>query len=374
METFFASPERASKDTLAEQIQAISCNPVIDGMMKTLSGLFAVLNENRQVLAINESFLQYLGLESSKNITGLRPGEIIQCSHAHDMSGGCGTSQYCSSCGAAIAIVSTLATEKPIEKKCIVSVNSNGKLVDLCLSVRSSLISFEDQRFVLLFIQDVTLTKRREELERAFFHDINNLLTSLVGLNKLIGSGFASNLNEIHEKLDLISKRLIQEVAIQRTILHDDKSEYNLTAWDIPVTQIVREIIEFFAYHPVAESKSLNLSRTVPDAILRTDASIVLRVLSNMTTNAFEATEEGRDVKFWVEERSGEILFHVWSHQTIAEETAARIFQRHFSTKQGTGRGLGTYSMKLLGEDILGGRVSFTTGDEGTTFSFSLPL
>ena len=51
-----------------------------------------------------------------------------------------------------------------------------------------------------------------------------------------------------------------------------------------------------------------------------------------------------------------------------------KIFQRSFSTK-GEGRGLGTYSMKLLTERYLGGRVSFTTSaDEGTIFKVALPI
>jgi sensor histidine kinase regulating citrate/malate metabolism len=45
-----------------------------------------------------------------------------------------------------------------------------------------------------------------------------------------------------------------------------------------------------------------------------------------------------------------------------------QVFMRSFSTK-GTQRGLGTYSMKILGEQHLGGTVDFTTSDtEGTTF------
>jgi sensor histidine kinase regulating citrate/malate metabolism len=51
------------------------------------------------------------------------------------------------------------------------------------------------------------------------------------------------------------------------------------------------------------------------------------------------------------------------------------MFQRNFSTKDGMGRGLGTYSMKFLGEEILGGRVSFTSDPEnGTTFSLRLAV
>jgi sensor histidine kinase regulating citrate/malate metabolism len=46
-----------------------------------------------------------------------------------------------------------------------------------------------------------------------------------------------------------------------------------------------------------------------------------------------------------------------------------QIFQRSFSTK-GNGRGIGTYSIKLLTEQYLNGKVSFVSNEsEGTRFS-----
>jgi sensor histidine kinase regulating citrate/malate metabolism len=51
-----------------------------------------------------------------------------------------------------------------------------------------------------------------------------------------------------------------------------------------------------------------------------------------------------------------------------------QLFQRSFSTKAATGRGVGTYSMRLLGEQYLGGRVEFTSREpDGTTFTLILP-
>jgi sensor histidine kinase regulating citrate/malate metabolism len=59
---------------------------------------------------------------------------------------------------------------------------------------------------------------------------------------------------------------------------------------------------------------------------------------------------------------------------TIPEDVRLQIFQRSFSTK-GSGRGLGTYSMKLFGENYLHGRVYFRTNEkQGTTFTIELPL
>jgi sensor histidine kinase regulating citrate/malate metabolism len=58
----------------------------------------------------------------------------------------------------------------------------------------------------------------------------------------------------------------------------------------------------------------------------------------------------------------------------IPREVRLQIFQRAFSTK-GPGRGLGTYSMKLLSQRYLGGDVSFTSSEEGgTTFKARYPL
>jgi signal transduction histidine kinase len=59
----------------------------------------------------------------------------------------------------------------------------------------------------------------------------------------------------------------------------------------------------------------------------------------------------------------------------MPREIAMRVFQRHFTTKQGTGRGLGTYAMKLLGERHLGGTVDFESdAASGTVFRIALPL
>jgi len=58
----------------------------------------------------------------------------------------------------------------------------------------------------------------------------------------------------------------------------------------------------------------------------------------------------------------------------IQVENQDKIFQPSFSTK-GNGRGLGTFSMRILTEKYLGGQVSFTTDPAtGTTFSITLPL
>jgi signal transduction histidine kinase len=58
----------------------------------------------------------------------------------------------------------------------------------------------------------------------------------------------------------------------------------------------------------------------------------------------------------------------------MSEEVQHQLFQRSFSTKGVTGRGIGTYSVKLLTEAYLHGTVEFrSTVADGTTFIVRLP-
>jgi len=71
--------------------------------------------------------------------------------------------------------------------------------------------------------------------------------------------------------------------------------------------------------------------------------------------------------------RDGRARFEVHNPGVIPDDVALRIFQRSFSTRGGKGRGLGTYSMKILGENVLGGSVGFQSDPAaGTAFHLDL--
>lgn len=64
----------------------------------------------------------------------------------------------------------------------------------------------------------------------------------------------------------------------------------------------------------------------------------------------------------------------IWNRTVVPHHIQPRLFERHVSTKGEPGRGLGTYSMKLLGERYLGGQIRFVSEEAaGTCFSFRHP-
>ncbi|MFA6500167.1 MAG: ATP-binding protein [Desulfurivibrionaceae bacterium] len=379
METYFTPAVRSTPDELKLDIARVSNNPVIDGLMHSVGSVLAVLNSARQILAVNNSLLDSLGLAVSRDAIGLRPGEALKCMHAHEAPHGCGTTKHCATCGAAIAIATSLETNMPVERKCIIRAQHNGVETDVCFLVRACPVTADGHRYLLLFMQDTTIQEKRAALERAFFHDINNILSGLLGASELLllkhdGGGSAGDLPLV-KQIKQMSLRLANEITIQRSLLHSELSELRPVMHIMPVADLLTEVQSLFASHSAATEKILHIDRRNADTLIRSDGSLLIRILSNMLTNAFEASELGDTVRLWLEEQEGRLCFCVWNGGEIDEAVRLRIFQRYISTKQGVGRGTGTYTMKLFGETFLGGRVDFSSSaEDGTIFRLCLPI
>jgi signal transduction histidine kinase len=375
MKTFFASPERTDELKLRKSISQTGTNEVISGLLQASAGILAVLNEQRQVLAVNDAFLREFGIHDAGHILGLRPGEAVGCVHAWDMEAGCGTSQWCATCGAAIAIVAALAQKKPQQRKCVLELRSKKTAATLCLAVYSSLISVGKANYVVLFLQDISDPERRAALERIFLHDLKNLAMGIRFTADLMNDKNNASLPEIAAMMKTISARLTSELSVQTTLSHAGGRAYKPERTKVLLADILRDVQHAFLNHGISRRKLFTVANDLAAVTLVTDATLVVRVLTNMVTNAFEATAEDGQIKLWVQREPHFITFCVWNKGRIPLETSLRVFQQYFSTKEGPGRGFGTYSMKLLGEQFLGGKVSFTSSDkEGTVFRFSVPV
>jgi signal transduction histidine kinase len=372
MHTHFASAERSERRELDRQIRYVSENAIVDALLHSISGMLAILNSHREVIALNDTLLKELGIHHPEEALGLRPGEALCCVHAQDEPGGCGTTEFCSTCGAAIAIVSALGTYEPAERVCALTADRDGRAAEVCLLVQASPLAIEGEKLVFLFLKDVSIEWSRAALARTFFHDVKNMMGGLVMSSSILASGVEDPelLRIVHESV----MRLDREISIQ-AFLYANHDRHLETAYEeTTVGKVLAELSDLFANSPAAAGKELRFRELDSGRLVRTDPSLVLRILSNMVTNALEAADESDHIKVWAEATDDRTDFCVWNQQHIDESVALRVFQRNFSTKSGDGRGFGTYSMKLLGEQCLGGKVSFSsTEGGGTVFRLSIP-
>jgi signal transduction histidine kinase len=124
----------------------------------------------------------------------------------------------------------------------------------------------------------------------------------------------------------------------------------------------------------VADGRFLQLYSESEAITIWSDQALLGRVVANMTKNALEASAPGDTVTLGCDNDHDYLRIWVHNPQPMPRRVQLQIFQRSFSTK-GDSRGLGTYSMKLLSERYLQGRVSFESNEEaGTTFSVMIPM
>ncbi|MGM0417505.1 MAG: sensor histidine kinase [Thermodesulfobacteriota bacterium] len=374
MSNYFPPPERTPGNQLESEINLIEESEIIKGLLFSLNGMIAVLDKNWHILTVNNNFFKIAGITDINEAIGLRPGEALKCIYSEKGYQGCGTSEYCSTCGAAAAISSVLSSNNlTAEKYCALTADQNGKPVNFILSVKARTINISDNLFILLFLQDVSAEQEKAALEKVFYHDLNNTLSALLGTSELLL--MQNSDSKIINNLYNSSLKLKKEIEMHKSLLSDSFNFYSPSHDKVNSEEVIEDLKMMFLNHPESKDKTIRFYNNPPGTYFSSDLHLLLRVLGNMVVNALEATDYENEVKIWAELKNNTISFCTWNSEVIPEKISKRIFQRNFSTKKGWGRGLGTYSMKFFGEKMLKGRVDFRSyQNEGTIFSISLPL
>jgi signal transduction histidine kinase len=288
---------------------------------------------------------------------------------------GCGTTDFCSTCGAAKA---NPFQQQPLSthtaaQECRIRQEGSGKSFDF--RVQTAPFPGDDDSLYLFFLTDISHEKRRRALERLFFHDVANIAIGMVGLSRILCEKelSAEKKKQFQEVMHRYSHRLADEVEAQRALAAAENNDLHLQTGPCESLALLDEVAAFYNNTGNDQTSRVEIA---PDAVAReffTDQRLLHRILINMTKNAIEASPPEAVVRLGCEPDGNDLEFWVHSQNCMPEQVQRQIFQRSFSTK-GLGRGLGTYSIKLLGERYLKGRVSFTSSPEqGTTFRFRCP-
>jgi len=366
--------KRLDAEALRKQVEWVASHPLVRSLLGCVGGVLAVLNEQRQVLALNAELLEALGVSDAGKVLGLRPGEVLSCAHAGEGAGGCGTGSFCPSCGAAVSMVVALGTGEPEERDCALAVERDGTVRDTILKVRCAPLSLDGELLLLLFLRDVTDEHWRQKLERTFFHDVNNILCGMVSAAELQDATGALD-PDLLGTLTGGTRRLMREVQVQRALTRGQPKALRPRVAPVRTDAVAESLRRQFADHPATDHRRLRLRLGSPAPVVSTDEMFLERVLVNMLTNAFEAVGEGAEVELAVDKVADGVTFEVKNPGTVTPEAQKRMFQAHFSTKVGGGRGLGTYAMRLFGESVLKGKVSFESSEQaGTLFRLWLPF
>ena len=346
---------------------------MLSRLCESMLNAVAIVNRNRQIVYCNRNFAAFAGYERPEAVYAKRPGEILDCVHSRETEGGCGTAEACAVCGAVNAVLEAQQGEVTVKEA---NIRRSGGKEDLNLELKASPMHQGNELFITISITDISDRAWRRTLERIFFHDLMNTASGLKIIVEELASEQAAPSPPPELKNQVLSgiTQLIEQIKEQHGLLAAENAKLNLNIQPCRSRHLLAETAAYYEHFEIARGRSIIIDEKSADIAFETDRTLIFRVLGNMFKNALEACQKGETVTIGCKKQDDGVAFHVHNPGVIPRKVQLQLFQRSFSTKA-EGRGLGTYSMKLLTEHYLGGRISYTTSSkEGTWFIAWYPL
>jgi signal transduction histidine kinase len=359
-----AAAEPSSREVVEAQGRVFSFDGFLRSVFDGVPVPCFVVNEHRQLAFANRALLAMVDA-AEPEVIGRRPGEILGCAHSDESPQGCGFSAACETCAAPAAILAAIGG-RPTTRDCRISLK-RGECLDLRLTatpIRG------DAAGALVAVVDTSNEQRRRALEHIFFHDVLNTAGEVRGLVSLVREAQS---DELLRLLEGTADRLIDEIQAQRQLASAEVGDLIIQPVLIRSSALLHDIGRSHNSHEAAIGKGVGVDPAADDVEFTSDRALLSRVLGNLALNALEACGDGMQVTLGC--RAGPESVDLWVHNPtpMPRPVQLQVFHRSFSTK-GPGRGLGTYSAKMLTERYLRGRLSFTsTPGEGTTFTVCVP-
>ena len=225
----------------------------------------------------------------------------------------------------------------------------------------------------------------RDKLYSVIAHDLRSPMGSIkMVLNMLILNLPAEKIGiEMYELLTMANQTTEDVFSLLDNLLKWTKSQIGklkVVYQNIDMVEVVEGVSEIFTM--VAGLKNIRIAMDIPDerVEVRADIDMIKTVIRNLISNAIKFSNEGSEVLVSLKEEDNMAVVSVKdSGCGIDEENQKKLLHTdtHFSTfgtnnEEGSGLGL------LLCKDFVtknGGELWFTSKkEEGSTFSFSIPL
>ncbi|MEW6752562.1 MAG: HAMP domain-containing sensor histidine kinase [Candidatus Latescibacterota bacterium] len=367
--TEFAPAERDPQGEIEQQVGRLQDVALVGQLLNAMPGLALVLNDKRQITFANRRLLEVLGIATAREVYGARPGEVLNCVHADEHAGGCGTSRSCRYCGAVLAILSAQRGKGEV-RECQVLRKGDGG--GLNLQVSTVPWDLQGRRYTIFGAADTSHEKRRQAMERSLFRGIlaraRELQSELVGLQGQVPEPLQGTVAQAARG----AAAIVEGINEFQVLAAAESGALRPRPVDVVTGELLQQVVAFFRQRGEGEVSVVHVDSRGALANLSGDPVLLKIILCHLVRNALEASP-GKTAKLTAYGRGDAVEFVVHNPEPMPEEVQARVFQRGYTTK-GEGRGLGTYTTKLLSEKYLDGCVSFTSTPEmGTLFRAQYP-
>jgi PAS domain S-box-containing protein len=261
--------------------------------------------------------------------------------------------------------------------------------------------NLDEAQIFIGMIEDITQKKKAEQdliaaklkaeesdrLKTAFLHNVSHEIRT--PMNAIIG--FSSLLQEPdltepdrHQYTDIIFQSSNQLLSIINDIVdvaNIESGQAILNAGKTDLNVALRNLVGQYSFSKKQTNIPISLTLGLPDdrALIKTDQTKLVQVLSNLINNAIKFTSKGR-IDFGYALNDDNLEFYVSDTGIgIPAESLPKIFDRFYQvdrtvSRQFGGTGLGLSICKAY-VNLLGGEISVESEPgQGTRFSFTVPF
>lgn len=341
-------------------------------LLSVTSSVVCILNEHKRIIFANDVLINQYGFDLDRDLVGLRFGEVMNCVNMKSPGAVCGLTDKCKYCGANYTFNDFWEKQEPVVNECRLVREIDGVVQQLDLEITARPFHMK-QDYMIVSLVDVTDLKRRDILERIFFHDIINMAGSLSGILELLKEPEHRHDESFFDVAASLSLQIIEEIKGQQHVLKAEKGELEVNVLQMKMDEFLSELCNKVKYSQEAFERHIEVTDFSDNVSFVSDPVLLNRVVFNMAKNALEAIPRGGKIRIEAYKKGDNIRIEVHNQTLMDEDVRNQLFQRSYSTK-GKNRGIGTYSMKLLGERYLKGTVNFrSTEAEGTIFYIEIP-
>lgn len=257
---------------------------------------------------------------------------------------------------------------------------------ELIIRVRHQISLIAAKRIIVAKTEELRKTiTGRDKLYSVIAHDLRSPMGSIkMVLNMLILNLPVEKIgNEMYELLTLANQTTEDVFSLLDNLLKWTKSQIgklNVVYQNFNVIEVIEGVIEIFSMVAGLKDIKIVLTATDKELMVHADIDMIKTVTRNLISNAIKFSNKDSEIHVTVAKEEGMAVIGVKDQGCgIDEENQKKLLytDTHFSTfgtnnEEGSGLGL------LLCQDFVvrnGGKLWFVSQkDEGSTFSFSIPL
>ena len=135
------------------------------------------------------------------------------------------------------------------------------------------------------------------------------------------------NIKEYLDKIDYFNKNIIEEINFHRILTAAESNSLKLNLKKFKTLDFINDLVGSYINQPIARLKQIEIDSRSDNIEIRSDQTILRRILRNIINNALEASQENDTITIRCKKKGTNIEFWVNNPGVIPRKAQLQIFQ-----------------------------------------------